>query len=337
MNEGFQLVLTCIGNIKAFEGDVNELPDFLEQVENILPIFERFDEANKRVLFGYLKNKCIGRTRVIIHRYGNVVAWEILKGILLDNFGEKQTSNELMDKLKTCTLDSTIEKYHYNINKIRNRLHNRLLTHGNEGFTTAEINRISLHIFREKLPEPTKTLIFARNPVNLETAFKIITEARHQGYTQYGPPHYRNPPRNHTRSNFSDNINNNHFTNDYYNKRDPNNGHNGHHGQNNNKYSHQNKSNQDNNQQVKSYVFNKTQQRYNNNNKNNYNSNNTNYNKSQQNSDNQNENTSRNTRRTNQNYRNESTQSKRSNEHEPMDINNTESNFLEEVSRNFLI
>lgn len=205
----FNLVLGCIREISTFDGtDPNQLPDFLAQVEALLPSILPFTENNRNILFGYLKNKCTGATKEALHRHGTISNWQELKEVLLNNFGEKQTSRELMDKLKTWRLNSTIEKYHYDINKLRNKLHNRRLTHGEEGFSTEEINRISLQVFRDHLPEPTKTMIFARNPNTLEAAFKIILEARHQNYTALGFNKKNGNPSSSFRTNFSDNVNN---------------------------------------------------------------------------------------------------------------------------------
>lgn len=206
----FNLVLNLIKEIPFFDGtDKNQLPDFIMQVEAIIPSMSPFEVNNRSILFGYLKNKCTGMTREVLHRHGNITGWEELKRVLLDNFGEKETSVELMDKLKTWSMNSTIEKYHFDINNIRNKLHNRCLTHGEEGFSTQEINRISLEVFKNHLPEPTKTMIFARNPETLEAAYRIILEARHQNYNYLGMNRLGDNNKGPSfRTNFSDNFRN---------------------------------------------------------------------------------------------------------------------------------
>jgi len=123
---------------------------------------------------------------------------------LISNFGEKESCFDLMIQLKTCRL-TTIENYYHNINVLRNRLHNRELTHKEKAFSTKEINEIALKTFRENLPEPSKTMIFARNPKTLEEAFQIILEARHQNYTYAGPGKRSNSAPQY-RTNFSDNF-----------------------------------------------------------------------------------------------------------------------------------
>ncbi|XP_036334779.1 uncharacterized protein LOC118745432 [Rhagoletis pomonella] len=142
------LVLTCIKNIESFDGtDQNQLPDFIYQIENILPSFQKFD--------------------------------------------------------------GTIENYYLKINELANKMHNRNLTHGDTTYTTQEVNRISLKTFRDHLPEPTRTMIFARDPKSLEDAFKILLGARHQNYTQFG--HTKQENFSAIRTNFSNEYKKSHF------------------------------------------------------------------------------------------------------------------------------
>lgn len=333
----FNLVLGCIREIPAFDGtDPNQLPDFLAQVEALLPSILLFDENNRIILLGYLKSKCTGATKEALHRHGTISNWQELKEVLLNNFGERETSRELMDKLKTWRLNSTIEKYHYDINKLRNKLHNRRLTHGEEGFSTEEINRISLQVFRDHLPEPTKTMIFARNPNTLEAAFKIILEARHQNYTALGFNKKNENPSSSFRTNFSDNVKNNYQGKN--NNKNRNNGNksrnynNNNHHDNNNNHNDNNGGNCNNNNN-----YNNTNsgnfRNGNNNNRNNYN-NGGNYNNNRNNSEYGNNN-GNNRQRNYQNSGNSRGQSNQSrnprnsngNNGEPMDIGNSSINF----------
>lgn len=344
----FNLVLGCIREIPAFDGtDPNQLPDFLAQVEALLPSINLFQQNNINILLGYIKNKCVGATREALHRQGTISNWQELKEVLLNNFGEKETSRELMDKLKTWRMDSTIEKYHYAINKLRNKLHNRRLTHGDEGFTTDEINRISLQVFKDHLPEPTKTMIFARNPGTLEAAFKIILEARHQGYTSYGFNKKSEKPSSSFRTNFSDNVNNNHPRNNNSNRKNGNNNrnnnHNGNNRNNNNNGGNFNNNNRNNNTNGGNFENNN---RNNNNNDNSYENNRNNGNNNRYNDNNSGNYNNGNNRQ--QNYQNSSNSRRQSNQSrnpnnsnrnyaEPMEIGSSNVNFRQDEENSFPI
>lgn len=64
---------------------------------------------------------------------------------------------------------------------------NRILTYNDETYSTGEGNRIDLPVFKDNLPEPTKTMIFAKSPEKLDEAYKIIEDTRHENHTFYGP------------------------------------------------------------------------------------------------------------------------------------------------------
>ena len=205
----FNVLLTFIKNIEPFDGrDVSQLPDFIAQVENLMPTIDNLEEGNRKIIFAYVRNKCIGKTRDALHREGVIDDWNLLKETLKLNFGEIETCNELMDKLKTITLDGTIENYYNQIQKLVSRINNRMLTHNEDFYSHEEIKRIALKTFKNHLPEPTKTLIFARDPNTLDDAYKIIIEARHQFYTQRV-----NENNSKVRNNNHSNRNENRFTN----------------------------------------------------------------------------------------------------------------------------
>lgn len=185
----FTLVLECIKNINLLDGSYNQLPDFIKQVENILPTIQEFEASHKNILMDYLKGRIVGKCREALHRQGNPANWEQIKEILKNNFGEKENSNALMDKLKMCRMNDTIEKYYSQITELLSRIQNRNLLFGDNLYSTTALNRIALQIFRENLPEPTRTMIFARDPSNIEEAYKVIREA---GHLHYSAIKYRN-------------------------------------------------------------------------------------------------------------------------------------------------
>lgn len=320
------LVISCIGQVREFDGtNSGSLPDFIQQIENILPSFDGFDISCKRILMGFIKNKCIGKCTEALHRE-QAETWVQVKDTLKRNFGEKQTVVELMDRLKTTTLNGTVENYFYFITKLANRIINRKMSHNEEDYSIEEINRITLQVFRNHLPEPTRTMIITRNPSTLTEAFRIITEARHQGYTQYGPPQYKPTTIQHLRTNFSDHYNNR-YTNrnsNYNHNRQSNIDNNNQNKRQNGNYNQYNQHRRDNSQPLTGSYD--RQQRYENNRSTQQNQ----LNNQRHGYNNQNDNTSRNTRRT---YDNQTRQSRRLNEDEPMDVN---SNFLQTASQNFL-
>lgn len=97
------LTLNCLKNVQDFDGtNVNHLPDFISQIVAIMPILAGYDDASGKILFGFVRNKCVGISRPFIHRYGKIENGDIFKEIFLKNVGEKDNSDTLMDMLKMC-------------------------------------------------------------------------------------------------------------------------------------------------------------------------------------------------------------------------------------------
>lgn len=70
--------------------------------------------------------------------------------------------------------------------KLKHRLINRKLTHNDTLYALEDIERITLQVFRDHLPEPTHSMILRRNPKSMEEAYRYIVEVQQQFYTQSG-------------------------------------------------------------------------------------------------------------------------------------------------------
>lgn len=339
----FNLALSLIKNVEPFDGtDPNYLPEFLSNIDSLIPTIAEFQESHKKILFNYIRNKCTGQIRQSILREGEVNSWETLKEILRRNYGEKKSSVELMDELKTLKLNGTIENFFYKITKLMTRINNRNLTHEETLYTPEEIKRIGLNAFRNHLPEPTKTMIFARNPSSLQDAFKIILEARHQNYTQFGH-NQRVDNQTGIRTNFSDN----HHNNRNFNNRNTNyrNGDSNPNINNRNTNYRNGNGNQNFNNRNNNYRNDDSNQNYNYRN-NNYRNGDNNQNPNNGNRNNSNNYQNNNSQRTRQSYQSnnrsqnnsQSRQTRQSNlnQEEPMEIGNSGANFQASRSDNCL-
>lgn len=356
MADTFKLALDCISVIADFDGnDRSQLPEFIKQIEALDPIINSCENGFKQILFSFIKNKCTGKARLAIQNSDNIGSWIILRELLKKNFGEKQSVVELMDQLKQLQLNGSIENFYHKIKKIIHRINISRLSHDDCTYTIPEINRAALKTFKNHLPEPTRTLIIARNPQELDAAFDIVIEARHQHFTQFGPPPLNNGTKNENRyQNINQQYQQSTRNKNYHNNVDRN-GYN--HNYNHNNYSYNNNSNNNyknnkNSEQIRSSNTRQTNNNYNRNinqnnsnnfynnpsnnnfNRNNYNQmNNQNFYRNNNNQYNRQHNTlSQNTRRSNTIHSNESRQNLDS--IEPMEIGQQGANFLAQASSN---
>ncbi|XP_043647577.1 uncharacterized protein LOC122616249 [Drosophila teissieri] len=200
----YNQVLSRLKLVENFDGsDPGKLPQFLHKIEALMPAINSFDDYYKAQLIGHIKNKCTERAREAVftrqmsapvgngNGAGNghllkAESWLKLKDQLLYNYAERESSYSLIHKIRSAVLDSNIELYYQKMAKLKHRLINRKLTHNDTLYSLEDIERITLQVFRDHLPEPTHSMILRRNPKSMEEAYRYIVEVQQQFYTQSG-------------------------------------------------------------------------------------------------------------------------------------------------------
>ncbi|XP_017080642.1 uncharacterized protein LOC108114256 [Drosophila eugracilis] len=200
----YNQVLSRLKLVENFDGsDPGKLPQFLQKIEALMPAINSFDDYYKAQLIGHIKNKCTDRAREAVftrqmsapvgngNGAGNghllkAESWLKLKDQLLYNYAERESSYSLIHKIRSAVLDSNIELYYQKMAKLKHRLINRKLTHNDTLYALEDIERITLQVFRDHLPEPTHSMILRRNPKSMEEAYRYIVEVQQQFYTQSG-------------------------------------------------------------------------------------------------------------------------------------------------------
>eukprot|EP00099_Drosophila_melanogaster_P012756 NP_001287081.1 Gag-related, isoform B [Drosophila melanogaster] len=202
----YNQVLSRLKLVENFDGsDPGKLPQFLHKIEALMPAINSFDDYYKFQLIGHIKNKCTDRAREAVftrqmsapvgNGNGNgggnghllkAESWLKLKDQLLYNYAERESSYSLIHKIRSAVLDSNIELYYQKMAKLKHRLINRKLTHNDTLYSLEDIERITLQVFRDHLPEPTHSMILRRNPKSMEEAYRYIVEVQQQFYTQSG-------------------------------------------------------------------------------------------------------------------------------------------------------
>lgn len=184
INSKFKLITTNINSIPNYDGDRDALLNFLERIDSMVPILESFPLDFKALLMGNIKDKIIGNARRSLLINGNADTWPFIKQILIDNHGERFSVDELIDNIRSCRCDSTIENFYNQLNTLLCRLNNALYFCANRfPEVNSESNaRIALNSFKHGLPEPVKSIIVSRNPKSLKEAYDII---KTNGYLKY--------------------------------------------------------------------------------------------------------------------------------------------------------
>lgn len=210
--------LKYLNRLPEFNGDYRDLHVFLNLVDRVHPILSAYDEPSQYLFSDIIKSKLKGKAREIIEINCQAQSWADIKEILTNNFGEKLSLEELYDELRSTTFGSNSVEFYNEIKQRLRKLNNKtvtLLGHGTASNECARNNaRTALNLFKEKMPEPMRTILICRNPESLERAMEILFQSGYaytantsepkNGTRQYGQnrTNQNNYQRNWKRNNY---------------------------------------------------------------------------------------------------------------------------------------
>lgn len=193
--------LKYIEHLPEYSGRGDELFTFIELVENIIPLILKYNVDSQTILLNRIKSKLRGKAREVIEINNHVNIWSEMKSVLVNNFGDKKSALQIFDELRSVTFTSNSVYLYNQIKSILRRLNNKVRDEPNSQLTIDANIQTGLNIFKDKLPEPMRSILFSRNPVTLEEALDILYEGN---YAYYNPlknnSHKNRSPRNHEQS-----------------------------------------------------------------------------------------------------------------------------------------
>jgi len=177
--------LKFIERLPFFDGKSEEIFTFIEVVEDIVPIILKYDTSSQKLLLNRIKSKLRGKAREVIEINSHVKTWSEIKTVLVNNFGDKRSCFQIFDELRAVSFGvSSVEMYNQ-IKSILRRLNNKTKDQPNSEFNIKANNLTALNIFKDKLPEPMRSILFSRNPKDLEEALDILVEGNYAYYNPY--------------------------------------------------------------------------------------------------------------------------------------------------------
>lgn len=182
--------LKYLNRLPEFSGDYRDLQTFLNLVDRVHPLLRTYDEPSQLLFSDIIKSRLKGKAREIIEINCQAQSWNDVKTILINNFGERFSLEELFDRLKSVYFkNNSVEFY----NEIKNRLRSLnnkticLVGSGPGANECARNNmRTALNVFKEKMPEPMRTILTCRNPDSLEEAMEILFQSGYAYHSNNG-------------------------------------------------------------------------------------------------------------------------------------------------------
>lgn len=167
--------------LPLFDGRTENLKSFLDVVDVMVPTLQTYDLESQRIVANIIKTKLTGRAQLIININNHLQTWNEIKYILVSNFSDKKSSFQLLDELKLTKFENSVIDFY---NTLQKKLQNLNLKSELEGRREdCETNkRIALEIFKHKMIEPVKSVLFSRNPQSMEGALSILVEGNYLNY-----------------------------------------------------------------------------------------------------------------------------------------------------------
>lgn len=184
--ENFKVVTTVLNGIQNFDGSSGSLINFLGRIDSIIPVINTLDANIKLILIGMVKDKIVGNARKSLLKYGDLNNWSDIKNALKREHGEKDSTETIIDKIRTSKCIDTVENFHKRISGLLTRLNAKYILDGQSRQSTVESNaRIAFESFKYGLPEPVRSVIISRNPDTLSEAYDIIQANGYRNYRKY--------------------------------------------------------------------------------------------------------------------------------------------------------
>ncbi|XP_075163007.1 uncharacterized protein LOC142235630 [Haematobia irritans] len=162
-----------LNTIPQYNGNRNDLTNFTRLIDRIYPMLRTYDELSQLLFSDIIKSRLTGSAKEVIEINTQAQSWTDIKTILENNFGEKKNCEELFDELRSATFETNTIDLYNDIKHRHRRLNNKTLQVLGEGEAVNQVahnnRRSALHIFRNKMPEPMRTVLTCRNPVTLES------------------------------------------------------------------------------------------------------------------------------------------------------------------------
>lgn len=179
-----------IEHLPEFGGAQFDLQTFVDAIDELLPYMAQYDAASQKILLTCIKGKIKGKAKTIVEINNHVNTWEGLKEVLNNNFSDRKSSLQIYDELRSVIFKTNALDLYNEIQNILRRLNNKTkVEYSNNGIESSDAIQTNiqsaLEIFKNKLAEPMKSILFSRNPSTFEESIRILSEGNYLNYCPF--------------------------------------------------------------------------------------------------------------------------------------------------------
>lgn len=170
----------CI--VPRYDGDEKLLNLFISKSEYVIKAFQvEGNSAQNLYVYHCITSKLTGRAAALLSDHQDLVSWDILKGILIQHFGDPRSEECIameLEGLKIKQGESFIQ-FCQKIQNIRSSLFAKLNLISDQGVKAAKMiiyNNLAMNVFLFNLPEDMIRIVRLKGCSTLEMALSIVTE-----------------------------------------------------------------------------------------------------------------------------------------------------------------
>lgn len=175
-----------LANLPIYDGNFFNLYTFIDLIDRISFVLEKYDEISQRIFLDIIRSKLVGPAKDLAEINNHISKWTELKLVLTNNFGDRLSTEQLYDQLRSLKFKSTAKSFYDELVTTLRRLNMKTKIVDGERTDYSQLiianKRTALEVFKRKLAEPMRSIILCRDPSTLEIAMNILYECNYAFY-----------------------------------------------------------------------------------------------------------------------------------------------------------
>lgn len=174
-------VFDLLASIPEYNGKPEELNIFIQHIDEIR------SHAMETLFDLRIRTKIVGRANISMINNRSPVKWEEIKIVLRSNFNISESSESIVNKIKTSEFKNSIDDFYECMLRLLTKLNlKNSINREEEWYSCSNNEKMVLKIFVSKLLSEPKLVLNARNPISHLEAKEILIETEYF-YKSFNP------------------------------------------------------------------------------------------------------------------------------------------------------
>ena len=170
-------ILKRLKEIDNFNGERINLENFLNEIDNTIPLFVKYDVDSQKIILDTIKNKFTEKAKILIQlKLKKCNDWDQIKTLLKKTFENPISESKLYEQLLTTRNKRNINNFHYELTLILNDLNLKISSDPFKEIKLNAYNASALRTFIAGLPDYARGTVISQNFTDIDEALKYLEE-----------------------------------------------------------------------------------------------------------------------------------------------------------------